>query len=134
MTEDLQHILIPGLSREDVHIVEDQHTAGHLGSGDLRVLASPMMILFMEITARKLLADLLPENLSSVGTRVDVRHLAPAAVGAEIITRAEITAVDEQIITLHVDAWDGHTLVGTGLHWRFLIDEARFMRRLTQQS
>ena len=128
------HPLKTGLMREDFSTVEDGHTAGHLGSGDVRVLASPMMILFMEITARKLLAEHLPEGLSSVGTRVDIRHLAPSPVGAVIRTRAEITEVQENKITLKVDAWDGETQIGSGTHWRFVIDEARFMRRLTPNS
>ena len=128
------HTLTPGLSREDTSIVENGHTAGHLGSGDVRVLASPMMILFMEVTARKLLAAHLPAGASSVGTRVDIRHLAPSAVGAAVRTRAEITAVDGSKITLKVDAWDGETLIGSGMHWRYVVDEAHFMRRLTDQS
>lgn len=128
------HTLSPGLFREDTSIVEDHHTAGHLGSGDVRVLASPMMILFMEVTARKLLAEHLPEGLSSVGTRVDIRHLAPSAVGAAVRTRAEITAADGNKITFKVDAWDGDTLIGSGTHWRYVVDEALFMRRLTDQS
>lgn len=128
------HPISPGLCREDVILVENHHTAGHLGSGDVRVLASPMMILFMEVTARKLLADHLPADLSSVGTRVDIRHLAPSPVGAEIRTRAEVMAVDGNKITMQVDAWDGETRIGTGQHWRHVIDQARFMRRLTDQS
>jgi predicted thioesterase len=69
--------LLPGLRREDLYTVLPEHTAAHLGSGDLRVLATPSMILFMERAARQLLAEHLPPGFSSVGARVDVRHLAP---------------------------------------------------------
>jgi len=130
----LKHSLVPGLAREDVTTVEDRHTAGHLGSGDVRVLASPMMILFMEITARKLLAEHLAPGLSSVGTRVDIRHLAPSATGSEIRTRAEVIDVDGNRVTLKVEAWDGEKQVGAGTHWRHVINEAHFMRRLTDKS
>lgn len=124
----LELSLVPGLSREDETVVAPEHTAGHLGSGDVRVLASPMMILFMEVTARKLLAAHLPAGQTTVGSRVDVRHLAPSQVGAVIRSRAEITAVEGRKITLTVEAWEGEKLVGAGIHWRYIVDEADFLR------
>ena len=126
--------LAPGLRREDTFTVQNEHTAEHLGSGDLRVLATPSMILFMEMTARKLLAAHLPPGYSSVGARVDVRHLAPSPVGAAIRTVAEITEVDGNKITFFIEAWDGEIQIGGGAHWRVVIDEARFMERVSQQS
>lgn len=120
--------LPPGLRREDVHTVLPEHTAAHLGSGALRVLATPSMILFMEMAARKLLATQLPPGLSSVGTRVDVRHLAPAPVGAAIRAVAEIAQVNGNQITFTVEAWEGEKQIGAGTHWRVIVDEERFLR------
>jgi predicted thioesterase len=123
----MTHSLSAGPAREDETFVREEHTAGHLGSGDVRVLASPMMILFMEITARKLLAEHLPSGLTSVGSRVDVRHLAPSAVGAVIRTRAEIVEVEGRKVTLRVEAWEGEKQVGVGMHWRYVVEEERFL-------
>jgi len=63
--------LVTGLAGEAETVVTETHTAGHLGSGDVRVLAFPMMILFMEITARKLLAAFLPAGRTSFDSRVN---------------------------------------------------------------
>ena len=119
--------LAPGLRREDTYTVQNEHTAEHLGSGDLRVLATPSMILFMEMTARKLLAKYLPPGISSVGARVDVRHLAPSPVGAAIRTVAEIIEVNGNKIKFSIEAWDGHVQIGDGTHLRVVVEEARFM-------
>lgn len=124
---DMDHGLSIGLNRTDETFVEEQHTAGHLGSGDVRVLATPIMILFMEVTARKLLARHLPAGLTSVGSRVDIRHLAPSAVGAAIRTTAEIVEVEGRRIALRVEAWDGGKQVGAGTHWRYVVDEQGFL-------
>jgi len=122
--------LSPGLCREETFTVLPEHTAAHLGSGDLRVLATPSMILFMEIAARKLLAEHLPPGFSSVGARVDVRHLAPSPVGAEIRATAEITEVNGKKITFQIEAWDGVKQIGGGVHWRVVIDETQFMAQV----
>jgi predicted thioesterase len=120
----------PGISREEYVKVLEEHSAEHLGSGDLRVLASPMMILFMEQAARRLLAEILPDGKSSVGSRVDVRHLRPSPIGSVVCVRAEVLAVDGRKIILQVDAWEGSQQIGTGRHWRYLIDEAQFMEQV----
>lgn len=125
-----EHPLTPGLRREDIHLVIPEHTAAHLGSGDLRVLATPSMILFMEMAARKLLAEHLPPGFSSVGARVDVRHLAPSPVGADIRAVAEITEVNGNKITFSVEAWEGEKQIGSGTHWRVVIDEEKFLKRM----
>jgi fluoroacetyl-CoA thioesterase len=85
--------------------------------------------LFMEMAARKLLAEHLPTGSSSVGARVDVRHLAPSQVGAAVRAVAEITEVNGNKITFSVEAWDEEKQIGSGTHWRVVIDEARFMEK-----
>ena len=66
-----------GMKSEVSFLVETEHTAVHVGSGSLKVLATPIMVAYMERAARDLLAALLPAGYSSVGVHVDVRHLAP---------------------------------------------------------
>jgi predicted thioesterase len=115
--------------REETFRVEEENTALHVGSGSLRVLATPWMIAFMERAARNLLAERLPDGYSSVGVQVDVRHLAPSPVGSAIRARAEVQAVEGTTVSFRVQAWDGAELIGEGQHQRAVIDEARFLRQ-----
>jgi predicted thioesterase len=119
-----------GQSRDDTYHVEERHSAPHVGSGAVRVLATPWMIAFMERTAHRLLADHLPEGSSSVGFHLDVHHTAPTPVGETVHVLAEVTAVEGPRVTLAVQARDEHELVGKGTHQRAVIDVARFMRRV----
>ena len=131
---ELSEFVQIGMSQEETFTVEEQHTAAHVGSGSSRVLASPWMIAFMERAARKLLGDVLPEGLSSVGVHVDVRHLAPSPVGSQVRARAEVTAVQGSKVDFTIQAWDEHELVGEGTHRRAVIDEARFLSRVASKS
>lgn len=124
------HTLTPGLALDLEFEVLPEHSASHLGSGSVGVLSTPSMILFMEITARKLLDDHLPEGHSSVGARVDVRHLAPSPVGCRVRAHAEVAAVDGRKVTLAVDAWEGDKHIGTGTHQRVVIDVGRFLEKM----
>jgi predicted thioesterase len=130
---DLSELFRPGMSGEETFLVEEEHSAIHVGSGSLRVLATPWMIAFMENTARRLMAEHLPGGYSSVGAHVDVRHLAPTPVGARLRVRAEIIAVDGLKVTFAVAAWDDHEQVGEGQHLRVVIDEARFLKRVANK-
>ncbi len=94
----------------------------------MRVLATPMMIAFMEINTRKLLDELLPEGYSTVGVHVDVRHYAPSKQGNQVEARGEVLKVDGERITLKVEVWDGEIKVGGGTHGRHVIEVARFMQ------
>jgi predicted thioesterase len=127
---DLNQILQPGLSREETFVVEEQHSAIHVGSGSLRVLATPWLITFMERTARLLLSERLPPGYSSVGVHVDVYHLAPSPVGAVVRARAEVQSIEGMRVNFIVQAWDNQEKIGEGSHQRVVIDEGRFLRRV----
>ncbi len=123
-----------GASLEEEYLVEERHLAAHVGSGSARVLATPWMIGFMERTAHRLLARCLPHGYSSVGTLVNVRHLAPTPFGSTLRVRAEVTAVDGARISLKIEARDASELAGEGTHERFIIDEARFLKRVNAKQ
>ena len=131
---NLTEIVKPGLTREDTFQVDEQHSAIHVGSGSLHVLATPWMIAFMERTARKLLGEVLPESYSSVGVKVDIRHLAPSPVGSRVRTRAQVTNVEGWKVEFNISAWDEHEQIGEGHHQRVVIDEARFLRRVAKKG
>ena len=121
----------PGMRNERTYSIEDEHTAIHVGSGASRVLATPWMIAFMERVSHQLLAEHLPKGYSSVGVLVNVRHLAPTPVGDKVRITTEITAFDGSHITFNVQAWDSSEQVGSGQHERVVVDEARFLRRVS---
>lgn len=131
---DFQDIIQPGLTRMDTYLVEEEHTAKHVGSGSSRVLATPWMILFMERTCHRCLAERLPNGYSSVGTAVDIRHLAPARVGSTVEVRGEVLSVDGLRVFFSVEVRQGQTIIGNGKHERFIIDEQRFLKRLEQAA
>lgn len=119
-----------GMKHEATFRVDEQYTAFHIGSGSLRVLATPSMIGFMERISHQLLARCLPEGYSSVGTLVDVRHLAPTPLGWTVRVTSEVLEVDGRKVTLVVEAWDDQEKVGEGRHQRVVIDLSRFLQRV----
>lgn len=131
---NLDQCISIGDYKEDTFIVEDGHSARHVGSGASRVLATPWMIAFMERVSHRLLADCLPDGYSSVGVLVNVRHLAPSPIGQTIRVKTEITDIDRSKVTFKVEAWDDYELVGSGVHERFVIDTERFLRRVVDKQ
>jgi predicted thioesterase len=131
---ELDKIIQPGMSKEETYQVEEEYSAIHVGSGSVRVLATPWMIAFMERVARKFLGELLPEGFSSVGVRVDVQHLAPSPVGSRVTARAEVVSVEGGKVNFYVEAWDELERIGAGSHQRVVIDEARFLRRVAAKT
>ena len=110
--------------------VTEEHSALQLGSGPIKVLATPMMIRFMELTSHQLLDQHLPEGLSSVGFHVDVRHLAPTPINSVVRVRCEIMELKDTRVKFSVAAWDDSDKVGDGTHQRAIIDLKRFQKRV----
>ena len=86
--------LTPGLIAEQQRLVTEELTAEHLGSGNVKVLATPAMIMLMEMTAVNSVDPLLPDGQQTVGIRVDVRHLAATPVDVFVRFRTELIEVD----------------------------------------
>lgn len=126
-----EHIKI-GIKKNKDYVVELEHTTSHVGSGTIHVLATPVMVAFMEITSNQLLQDLLPEGFSSVGTSVNIRHLAPTNQGRTVTVSAEVLSVEDDAIELKVSVQEGDKLVGDGFHGRHVINNARFLKRLSK--
>ena len=131
---EISDYIKPGISREQTIAVIEEHTAAHVGSGSLRVLATPWMIAFMEKNSRIMLDEYLPEGYSTVGVLVNVRHLAPSAVGSTVRVTAEVKSVEGSKVTLEVAAWDGEEQIGSGTHERFVIDVERFLKRVSKEK
>lgn len=97
------------------------------------ILSTPWLIAHLEYAARDAIAPCLEENERSVGTLVDVEHLAPVPEGFTVICRARVIHVDGPVVTFQVDAHDGIEPVARGLHKRRVIDVDRFARRVARK-
>lgn len=111
------------------HIVTDADTAAALGSGDLDVLGTPRLLAWLEEATCAALE--LPDARTSVGTRIEVEHLAASPVGVSITATAEQVYEDGRLVRFRVSAVDDRgTLVGTGEVRRVVVDRERFLSRL----
>ena len=110
-------------------IVADEHTAPHVGSGKVRVLATPVMVNLMEAAALAAAERFLPEGHQSLGTHLDVRHIAATPVGMRVTARAELVKIDGRNLTFQVAAEDERELIGDGTHTRVVVNVARFDQR-----
>ena len=110
-------------------IVAEEQTARHLGSGDLAVFGTPYMIALMEGTARCSVAPYLEETQGTVGTLVNVKHVAATPVGMEVRCESKLIEVDRKRLVFEVKAYDACGLIGEGIHERFIIDNQKFMQK-----
>ena len=126
--------LIPGLKGEIELKVEQEHTAKHLGSGSVLVLATPQMILLMEMASVHAVDHLLPEGQRTVGVALDVQHLAPTPMGMTVTVKSELLEVDGRKLRFRVEAWDEQEKVGEGFHNRAIIDVQRFGQKVQEKA
>src|SRR5438045_3957331 len=99
-------------------VVGEEHTAPSIGSGKVRVLATPVMINLFEAASLAAIEHLLPAGYQSLGTHLDVRHLAATPVGMKAKATARMTKVDGRTVSFQVSAHDEKDLIGDGLHER----------------
>ncbi|HEY88149.1 MAG TPA: thioesterase family protein [Thermoflexia bacterium] len=127
-------MLEPGLVGEITHIVTEAETAATYGSGLVPTLSTPHLVALMENAARETVQAYLPEHQSTVGTVINMQHLAPTPVGMEVRLRAEVLSVEGRRLRLHVEAWDAVERIGVCEHERFIIDWERFMQRVAEKE
>jgi fluoroacetyl-CoA thioesterase len=116
-------------------VVRPEHLADHFKDAMLPpVLATPVMIMVMENAALNALKAFLEPGESAVGTRVDIRHLAPTPAGARVTGEARVTEVEGRRIAFEVRARDEREEIGAGTHERMVIDLARLAARLKSKQ
>ena len=113
--------------------VTKEKCAGALGSGELDVFATPAMIALMEETAWKSVAPYLEPGEGTVGTALDVRHLAAPPVGLRVRCDTELTLVDRRRLVFQVRVYDPFGLVGEGTHERFVIRHEKFLGKVDEK-
>ena len=109
--------------------VAEQQTAKHLGSGELAVFATPCMIALMENTAYRSVQPQLEPGQGTVGTLLNVKHLAATPVGMEVRCETKLIEIDRKRLVFEVKAFDACGLIGEGMHERFIVDNQRFMQK-----
>ena len=111
-------------------VVEEKHLACNVGSGDLQVFATPMMLALMENAAMLCVADDLPDGSTTVGGNIISSHIKPTGIGRTVKATAELSDVEGRKLTFKVSAFDEDGLIGEGKHLRFVVDKAKFMSKV----
>jgi fluoroacetyl-CoA thioesterase len=122
--------LTPGLEGHAEIVVGEEHTAPRIGSGRVRVLATPVMINLMEAAALDAVENLIPPGHQSLGTKLDVSHIAATPVGMRARATARLLRVDGRKLEFRVEAHDEKDLIGEGAHTRLVVNLERFDQRV----
>jgi predicted thioesterase len=126
---DAREVIKIGMSAERILVVPPERTVGHFVPHMPMVYATPMMILEMELASGDAINPALQPGWVTVGTEVDIKHLAAAPVGATIRTTAEVIEVERRVIRFAVAAFHGDVRIGEGRHARGLVNVAQFKKR-----
>jgi fluoroacetyl-CoA thioesterase len=119
-----------GLKGEATTTVVHENTAAFVGAGGVEVFGTPMMIALMENAAWRAVADSLEEGDVTVGTSVNVQHLAATPLGQQIRATAELIEIDGRRLVFKVEAYDEKRKIGEGQHERFIVNLERFLKRI----
>jgi predicted thioesterase len=110
--------LFTGIKGKATDYVSEEVTAQAMASGGLPVYATPRMVAMMEYTAWSSTEPFMDEDLSTVGTHLDINHLAASPVGSRITYESELTEISGRKLVFHVTASDETGLIGEGTHER----------------
>ncbi|MEH0845865.1 hotdog domain-containing protein [Micromonospora sp. CPCC 205711] len=132
MQERPEHPFPPGLTARVELTVTTADTARAIGSGDVPVLGTPRVLALAEAATVAALADRMPAGSTTVGTRVELDHLAATAVGRTVVAQARLTEVDRRRLVFEVTVTEGGEPVARGRVERALVDRQRFVDRATR--
>lgn len=127
-------ILEPGLTGEATLVVGPEHTAESVGSGKVGVLATPVMINVIEAAALAAIEHLLPPGHQSLGTFLEVSHIAATPVGMRVKATAEVVKVEGRHVEMKVRAEDELEEIGSGMHHRIVVNVAKFDARVARKA
>ncbi len=127
---DARDVIKIGMSAERTLVVPVERTVGHFVPHMPMVYATPMMILEMEMASADAMTPYLEPGWVTVGTEVDIKHLAATPVGAIVRTTAKVIAVERRVIRFEVEAFDERRRIGEGRHARGLVNVANFTSAL----
>lgn len=119
-----------GLTGEAITTVVHENTAAAVGAGGVEVFGTPMMIALMENAAWRAVAEHLDAGMVTVGTLVNVKHLAATPLGQRVRASAELIEIDRRRLVFKVEAHDETQKIGEGLHERFIVQLERFLHNI----
>lgn len=119
-----------GESASEQVTVTRELTVAHFAAGMPEVYGTPMMIYLMEVASAHAIQRFLPPGSVSVGTEVNVRHLAATPIGRVVTASAKVLSVNGRSVTFAVEAHDGIEPIGEGTHTRAIVDLDRFKARM----
>ena len=125
--------LKPGMENTLSIIVSNENSAEAVGYTGMPVLGTPHLVGVME-TACIFVHEFLPENYLTVGVANDMKHLAASPIGATIVSKARLTAIEGRKLTYHVEAHDSVEKVAEGTHTRFIVDSRTFFANLEKKK
>jgi fluoroacetyl-CoA thioesterase len=123
-----------GTSHEEKLEVTPEVAINFMGLPHARVLSTPNMILGLERTSRNMLLPLFDPGYDSVGTHVNVYHLAATPLGMTVTFRSEIVSVEDRRVNFKVEAFDQKEKIAEGTHQRFIVHAERFATRVQQKA
>ena len=126
----MEYDLLKGLCHSETLVVEHKDTAAVYGSGSLEVFATPAMIALMEKTCLESVNSKIGEGNTTVGISVNIKHLKASPIGAMIRCDSKLIEVDRRRLVFEVRCFEGNTLIGEGIHERFIVDSEKFMGKL----
>ena len=126
---DARDVIQVGMSAERTLVVPPEQTVGHFVDGMPMVFATPMMILQMELTSGDAIRNRLKPGWVTVGTEVNIKHIAASPVGATVRTTSKVIAVERRVIRFEVASFHGERKIGEGFHARGLVNVERFSER-----
>jgi len=126
--------ITPGLVGEVEIVVQPADTADALGNKGVHVLATPRLVGLLEEAAIQAVQAALPPGAGTVGTRMDLKHLAATPVGMKVRARAVVREVDGRRYVYDIEAHDEQEKIAEGMHERFQINQARFLERVAEKA
>ena len=118
-----------GIMGEARETVNENNTALKMKSGGLMVYATPAMIALAEQAAYKSVEPYLEEGQGTVGTLMNVKHMAATAVGMEITAKSELTSIEGRKLTFKIEVFDEREKIGEGVHERFIVNNEKFQNK-----
>jgi len=122
-----------GLTCEKTITVDESHAARHLAGKGVQVLSTPEMVRLMEECALEGVLPYIRPDQNTVGTRVEMRHLAPTPMGMRVTARCTLVEVDRRRLVFRAEVFDELEKVGEGMNERFLVDRDRHEQRLGEK-
>jgi fluoroacetyl-CoA thioesterase len=126
--------LEPGLTGQAIIKVTDENTAIKFGSGSVTVFATPAMVGLMEKAAINAVDKLLSCGHATVGTHLDIKHLAATPLNMIVMAKAELIEINGNKLIFKVEAFDEAEKIGEGFHTRYIIELEKFLDRTNKKS